>query len=66
MFETDTLKVFRKEIFEKVNFEKNQQTTKYHEKFPSMQRDKSPINSYGHMETRSHLTLNLSDGGLNM
>ena len=30
--------VFLKEFFEKVNFEKSQQTTKIHEKLPSMQR----------------------------
>ena len=30
--------VFLKEFFEKVDFEKNQQTTKKHEKLPSMQR----------------------------
>ena len=29
----DTLMVFLKEFFEKVDFEKNQQTTKKHEKF---------------------------------
>ena len=32
--------VFLKEFFEKVDFEKNQQTTKKHEKLPSMQRVK--------------------------
>ena len=30
--------VFLKEFFEKVNFEKNQQTTKKHEQFPRWQR----------------------------
>ena len=30
--------VFLKEIFEKVDFEKNPQTTKKHAKLPSMQR----------------------------
>ena len=34
----DTLMVFLKEFFEKVDFEKNQQTTKKHEKLPSRQR----------------------------
>ena len=33
----DALMVFLKEFFQKVNFEKNQQTTKKHEKLPSMQ-----------------------------
>ena len=32
--------VFLKEFFEKVDFEKNQQTTQKHGKLPSMQRDK--------------------------
>ena len=32
--------VFLKEFFEKIDFEKNQQTTKKHEKLPSMQRVK--------------------------
>ena len=36
----DTLLTFLKEFFEKVDFEKNQQTTKKHEKLPSMQRVK--------------------------
>ena len=36
----DTLMVFMKEFFEKADFEKNQQTTKKHEKFPSMQKVK--------------------------
>ena len=31
--------VFQEEFFEKVDFEKNQQTTKMHEKLPSWQRD---------------------------
>ena len=34
----DTLMVFLKEFFEKVQIEKNQQTTKKHEKLPSRQR----------------------------
>ena len=34
---------FLKEYFEKVDFEKNQQTTKKHEKFPRMQRVKGLI-----------------------
>ena len=34
----DTLIAFMKEFFEKVNFEKSQQTTTKHEKLPSMQR----------------------------
>ena len=33
----DILKVFLKEFLRKINFEKNQQTTKKHEKLPSMQ-----------------------------
>ena len=33
----DILMVFLKEFFQKVNYEKNQQTTKKHEKLPSMQ-----------------------------
>ena len=33
----DILMVYLKEVFKKVNFEKNQQTTKKHEKLPSMQ-----------------------------
>ena len=33
----DILMVFLKEFFQKVNFEKNQQTTKKHEKLPSRQ-----------------------------
>ena len=33
----DILMVFLKEFFQKVNFEKNQQTTKKREKLPSMQ-----------------------------
>ena len=33
----DILMVFLKEFFQKVNFEKNQQTTNKHEKLPSMQ-----------------------------
>ena len=33
----DTLLVFLKEFLEKVNFEKNQQTTKKHSKLPSRQ-----------------------------
>ena len=36
----DTLMVFLKEFFEKVDFEKNQQTTKKHEKLPRRQRVK--------------------------
>ena len=36
-----TLTVFLKEFFEKVDFEKNQQTTKEHEKLPSRQRVKA-------------------------
>ena len=36
----DTLMVFPKEFFEKVDFEKNRQTTKKHEQFPSWQRVK--------------------------
>ena len=39
----DTLMVFLKEIFEKVDFEKNQQTTKIHEKFLRRQRFRSPF-----------------------
>ena len=35
-----TLMVFLKEFFKKVDFEKNQQTTKKHEKLPRMQRAK--------------------------
>ena len=35
-----TLKVFIKEFVEQVDFEKNQHTTKMHEKFPREQRDK--------------------------
>ena len=31
----DTLIVFLKELYEKVNFEKNQQTTKKHENYPA-------------------------------
>ena len=31
----DTLIVFRKEFFEKVDFEKSQQTTKHHENYPA-------------------------------
>ena len=34
----DTLMVFMKEFFENIDFEKNQQTTKKHEKFPRGQR----------------------------
>ena len=34
----DTLMLFLKEFFEKVDFEKHQQTTKKHEKLPSGQR----------------------------
>ena len=34
----DTLVVFMKDFFEKVNFENNQQATTKHEKLPSMQR----------------------------
>ena len=37
----DTLLVFLKEFFEKVDFEKNQQTTKKHAKLPRRQRVKS-------------------------
>ena len=33
----DILMVFLKEFFQKVNFEKNRQTTKKHEKLPRMQ-----------------------------
>ena len=33
----DTLMVYLKEFFQNVNFEKNQQTIKKHEKLPSMQ-----------------------------
>ena len=36
----DTLMVFLKEFFEKVDFEKSQRTTKEPEKLPRMQRDK--------------------------
>ena len=38
----DILLVFLKEFFQKVNFEKNQQTTKKHEKLPSRQWVKLP------------------------
>ena len=37
----DTLMVFLKEFFKKVDFEKNLHTTKKHEKLPKMQRVKS-------------------------
>ena len=37
----DTQMVFLKEFFEKVDFEKNQQTTKKHEKLPMMGRVKT-------------------------
>ena len=41
----DILMVFLKEFFQKVNFEKNQQTTKKHEKLPSRQwvKDTTPL-----------------------
>ena len=35
--------VFLKEFFKKIDFEKNQQTTKKHEKLPSRQRVKNTI-----------------------
>ena len=38
--QTDILIVYLKEIFRKVDFEKNQQMTKKHVKFPRMQRVK--------------------------
>ena len=41
----DTLMVFRKDFFEKVNFEKNTQTTIKHAKLPSLQRVKMPFPS---------------------
>ena len=40
----DTQMLFQKEFFEKVDFEKNQQTTKKHENFPRRQRVKSEEN----------------------
>ena len=39
----DTQMVFLKDFFEKVDFEKNQQTTKKHKKFPRGQRVKGFI-----------------------
>ena len=44
--QTDTQMVFLKEFFNKVDFEKNQQTTKKHEKFSKRQRVKGGFCAY--------------------
>ena len=41
--------VFLKEIFEKVDFEKNQQTTKRHAKLPSLQRVNSCLAEFEYL-----------------
>ena len=49
--------VFLKEVFEKVDFEKTQQTTKKHEKFPKAQRVKTASKTSAGSQFTSNIEL---------
>ena len=55
----DPLMVILKEILETVDFDKNQQTTKNHEKLPNRQSIKRKGNTSNIMPTRNKASLNI-------